>query len=70
MTGQPNNIFVFCKKILPGPERIFPERIQEIKPSDLGSNLQTEGDNAINILSVSVAVLFFFLFIWFLSISP
>jgi hypothetical protein len=70
MTGQPNNITVFDKQILPGPEPIFPEGAQEINPIDLRSNLQTQGDNVINILSVSAAVLFFFLFIWFLSKSP
>ena len=70
MTGQPNNIFVFDKQTLSGPEPIFPEGTQEINPIDLRSNLQTQGDNVINILSVSAAVLFLFLFIWFLSISP
>jgi len=70
MTGQANNIFVFDKQILPGPEQIFPEGAQEINHIDLRSNLQTQGDNVINILSVSAAVLFFFLFIWFLSKSP
>jgi hypothetical protein len=69
MTGQPNNIFVLDKQILPGPEPILPEETQEINPIDLKSNLQTQGDNVINILSVSAAVLFLFLFIWFLSIS-
>jgi len=70
MTGQPNNIIFFDKQILPGPEPIFPDGTQEINPIDLRSNLQTQGDNVINILSVSAAVLFLFLFIWFLSISP
>ncbi len=70
MTGQPNNIFLFDKQTLPGPEPILPEETQEINPIDLKSNLQTQRDSATNILSVSAAVLFLFLFIWFLSISP
>jgi len=69
MTGQPNNVFVFDKRILSGEEQIFPEGAPKINPIDLRSNLQTQGDNAINILSVSAAVLFLFLFIWFLSLS-
>ena len=70
MTGQPNNIIVFDKQILPGLEPIFPEGTQEINPIDLRSNLQTQEDHAINIFSVSAAVFFFFLFVWFLSKSP
>jgi hypothetical protein len=70
MTGQPNNLSVFDKQTLSGPDQIFPEGTQEINPIDLKSNLQTQRDSATNILSVSAAVLLFLLFIWFLSKSP
>jgi hypothetical protein len=69
MTEQLNKIFLLDKQTLHGQEQISPQGTREINRMDLKSNLQKQSDNAINILSVSAAVLFLFLFIWFLSIS-
>jgi hypothetical protein len=70
MIEQPNNTFVFDKQILPVPEDISIERKQEIDPIDLKADLQAYTDDLIQIFSVLAAVLFFFLFSWFLSKSP
>jgi hypothetical protein len=70
MTGQPNNIFVFDKPTPPWPDQISPEENQGIDPNNLKPDLQAQTDNLIPLFSVSAAVLFFFLFIWFLSSSP
>jgi hypothetical protein len=70
MIEQPKNTFVFDKQILPGPEDISTERKQEIDPIGLKGDLQAYTDNLTQIFSVLAAVLFFFLFSWFLSKSP